>query len=82
MRQAAIVFVSLFFLAGAVPGTAPQAPAESPYAGPRDGAQPSWTELEKRFHPDEAERHKLFDEELPRIREMVREEFLQDLDWK
>src|SRR5215510_12978459 len=38
MRQAAIVFVSLFFLAGAGPGPAPQAPPESPYAGPRDGA--------------------------------------------
>jgi len=38
--------------------------------------------VQKKFHPDEAERRRLFEEELPAIREMVREEFLQDFDWK
>lgn len=47
-----------------------------------DDEQRVWGELAKRFHPDEAERRKLFEEDLPRIREMVREEFLQDFDWK
>lgn len=47
-----------------------------------DDEQRAWAELQKRFHPDEAERRRLFEEELPRIREMVREEFLQDFDWK
>jgi len=29
-----------------------------------------------------AERRRLFEEDPPQIREMVREEFLQDLDWR
>jgi len=29
-----------------------------------------------------AERRRLFEEDLPQIREMAREELLQDLDWK
>ena len=47
-----------------------------------DDEQRVWAELQKKFHPDEAERRRLFEEELPKIREMVREEFLQDFDWK
>ncbi|OLD63173.1 MAG: hypothetical protein AUI47_10160 [Acidobacteria bacterium 13_1_40CM_2_68_5] len=47
-----------------------------------DDEQRVWAELQKRFHPDEAERRRLFEDELPKIREMVREEFLQDFDWK
>jgi hypothetical protein len=42
----------------------------------------AWGEVIRKFHPDEAERHRLFDEELPRLREMVREEFLRDFSWK
>src|SRR5262245_2205605 len=47
-----------------------------------DREQPVWGELQRKLHPDEAERRRLFEEELPAIREMVREEFLQDFDWK
>jgi hypothetical protein len=47
-----------------------------------DREQPSWAEIQKRLHPDETERRRLFEDELPKIREMVREEFLQDFDWK
>jgi len=47
-----------------------------------DDEQRAWAEVQKKFHPDEAERRRLFEEDLPRIREMVREEFLQDFDWK
>ena len=43
---------------------------------------PAWNEIAKKLHPDDAERHRLFDEELPAIRDMVREEILQDFDWK
>ena len=47
-----------------------------------DREQKVWAELGKKFHPDEAERKRRFEEELPALREMVREEFLQDFDWK
>ena len=47
-----------------------------------DREQKAWSEVQKKLHPDEAERRRLFEEELPAIREMVREEFLQDFDWK
>ncbi len=47
-----------------------------------DGEQRAWGELQKKFHPNEAERRRLFEEELPGIRELVREEFLQDFEWK
>lgn len=41
-----------------------------------------WGAVIRKFHPDAAERRRLFDEELPRLREMVREEFLRDFDWR
>jgi hypothetical protein len=41
-----------------------------------------WGEVMKKFHPDEGERQQLFEMELPRLREMVREEFLKDFEWK
>jgi hypothetical protein len=47
-----------------------------------DVEQKAWAEVIRKYHPDEAERRKLFEENLPRIREMVREEILQDFDWK
>lgn len=47
-----------------------------------DEEQKVWAELQKTFHPDPTERRRLFEEDLPGIREMVREEFLQDFDWK
>jgi len=47
-----------------------------------DREQKAWSEVQKKFHPDEAERRRLFEEDLPAIRDMVREEFLQDFDWK
>ena len=47
-----------------------------------DGEQAAWGEMQKKFHPDDAERRRLFEEDLPRIRELVREEFLQDFDWQ
>ena len=56
--------------------------AQLPNFAALDREQKVWGELQKKFHPDEAERRRLFDEDLPKIREMVREEFLQDFDWK
>jgi hypothetical protein len=47
-----------------------------------DGEQAAWSGMQKKFHPDDAERRRLFEEDLPHIRELVREEFLQDFDWK
>ena len=47
-----------------------------------DREQKACGEVQKKLHPDEAERRRLFEEDLPAIREMVREEFLQDFDWK
>ena len=41
-----------------------------------------WDEVVAKFHPDAEDRRRLFDEELPRLREMVREEFLKDFEWK
>jgi len=56
--------------------------AQLPGFAALDREQKVWGELLKKFHPDEAERRRLFEEDLPKIREMVREEFLQDFDWK
>jgi len=56
--------------------------AQLPNFAALDREQKAWGELQKKFHPDEAERRRLFEEDLPAIREMVREEFLQDFDWK
>jgi hypothetical protein len=56
--------------------------AQLPDFAALDREQKVWGELAKKFHPDEAERKKRFEEELLSLREMVREEFLQDFDWK
>jgi len=47
-----------------------------------DREQAAWAEALKKFYPDDARRHELFEVELPGIREMVREEILKDFDWK
>jgi hypothetical protein len=56
--------------------------AQLPGFAALDREQKVWGLMMKKFHPDEAERRRLFEEDLPKIREMVREEFLQDFDWK
>ena len=56
--------------------------AELPNFAALDREEPIWTEIQKKLHPDEKERHQLFEVELPGIREMVREEILKDFEWK
>lgn len=41
----------------------------------------AWSEVQRKFHPDDEERRRLFEVELQQIREMVREEILKDFDW-
>lgn len=38
--------------------------------------------LVKKLYPDEATRRRLFEEELPAMREMVREEIVKDFNWR
>jgi hypothetical protein len=42
----------------------------------------AWGEVMAKLHPDEETRRRLFEEDLPRLRELVREEFLKDFDWR
>ncbi len=56
--------------------------AELPNFAALDREAPAWSEIQKKHHPDEKERHQLFEVALQQIREMVREEILKDFEWK
>ena len=82
------IWLKYSFLTVPYHGTAPCADythvfvAQLPDFAALDREQKVWGELMKKFHPDETERKRLFEDELLSLREMMREEFLQDFDWK